>query len=128
MPKATVNKHDLSTARQYNVGRAGQVLAVQPEPIIHGVEKAPHAKFGRRVAPSHGQHAEADLWHYLRPAEPDLPGPWGSRIDELGTSHRGLLGPHDHPHENPMLVAELLAVPAQLFKVTIVRLGVVRLL
>jgi hypothetical protein len=42
MPEAAMHKNDLAAAREHQIGRAGQVFPMQPEPVAETMRQAAH--------------------------------------------------------------------------------------
>lgn len=62
MPKAAVNKNDLTFFRKNDIWFSGQILPVQPVPIAHGVEDSTYDHFRAGVNGSDGLHDFASLF------------------------------------------------------------------
>jgi len=56
MPKAAVNEYGGLEARKKDVGLAGQIFAVEAEPVSVTMEEAPHRDFGAGVSTSDPPH------------------------------------------------------------------------
>lgn len=63
VPKTAVHEHDSPMPRQYDVGVAGQVFAMEPKAQTAGVEQAPDRHFRRRVpAPDLRHHPRTNFF------------------------------------------------------------------
>ena len=59
VPEAPVNEDHLAPAREDQVGRPGQVAAVESEAIAESMREPPHAHLGDRVPPLDARHQGA---------------------------------------------------------------------
>jgi hypothetical protein len=56
MPKAAINKDDLSPGRENDVGAAREILAMQAKTIAHRVDDTSYGKLRERVLPLYLAH------------------------------------------------------------------------
>ena len=59
MPETSVDKNSLPKSREYQVGAAGKVFAVETVAKAHAMDQAPHGNFGFRVLASDAAHPMA---------------------------------------------------------------------
>lgn len=61
VPKAAVDENNRAVFRENNVGAAGKVFPMEPEPVPHPVQKAADGQFRSGILPVDSRHDGAPL-------------------------------------------------------------------
>jgi len=62
MPEAPVDKNANAVARENDIGIAGKIAAVEPEPVAHRMQHPANGQLGLCILPPNPAHQEAALF------------------------------------------------------------------